>query len=409
MKLETWEKNLYAVWVSQFLALMGANLVFPFIPFFVQDLGIESDSEAALWSGVLATATGATLFISSPLWGSLADRFGRKNMLLRAYAGAFITITAQAFVQNVWQLLALRALQGAFVGTIPAASALVAGGTPVRRMAYALGLVQMAVFTSQTVGPVAGGLMAQAVGFRTTFALGGIMYIVSFVLCFVFVKEDFVRPPPGSRPSYIQNLRTVIRVPAMLLLITVMFLVSSAAVFVRPVVPLVVAGFTDASVETKSGLVFAAIALTSAIAAVVSGRLAARTGYRKLLVVATLGAGLAYIPVAFANNLLPLMVLMALVGVFSGAMIPMVNALIGANAPPGKHGSAFGLVGSAQALSFAVAPLLGGVTAQQLGIHAGFPIVGALLVAVAALVWFTVQEPPAFEDEPAAEAVGGVR
>lgn len=402
MRLETWEKNLYAVWVAQFLALMGANLVFPFIPFFVKDLGIESDSEAALWSGVLATATGVTLFISSPLWGSLADRFGRKNMLLRAYAGATVTITAQALVQNVWQLLALRALQGAFVGTIPAATALVAGGTPMRRMAYALGLVQMAVFTSQTVGPVAGGLMAEAVGFRTTFALGGLLYVVSFVLCFVFVKEEFVRPEPGSRTSYVENLRTVIRVPAMLLLITVMFLVSSAAVFVRPVVPLVVEGFADSRVETKSGLVFAAVALTSAVAAVVSGRLATRTGYKNLLAVATLGAGLAYIPVAIANSLLPLMVLMALVGIFSGAMIPMVNALIGARSPAGKHGSAFGLVGSAQALSFAVAPLLGGVTAQQLGIHAGFPIVGVLLVLVAALVWLTVQEPDDVDAEDAA-------
>src|SRR5437868_12067779 len=95
-RFETWEKNLYAVWVAQFLALMGANLVFPFIPFFVKELGVESDSSAALWSGVLATATGAMLFVSSPLWGSLADRFGRKNMLLRAYAGATITITLQA-------------------------------------------------------------------------------------------------------------------------------------------------------------------------------------------------------------------------------------------------------------------------------------------------------------------------
>jgi DHA1 family multidrug resistance protein-like MFS transporter len=399
MKLETWEKNLYAVWVAQFLALMGANLVFPFIPFFVKDLGIKSDSDAALWSGVLATATGAMLFVSSPLWGSLADRFGRKNMLLRAYAGATITITVQAAVQNVWQLLALRALQGIFVGTIPAATALIAGGTPTRRMAYALGLVQMAVFTSQTVGPVVGGVMASIVGFRTTFALGGLMYIVSFVVCLVFVKEEFKRPAPGERASYVENLRAVMAVPAMLLLITVMFLVSSAAVFVRPVVPLVVEGFTEHGVETKSGLVFAAVALTSAVAAVVSGRLAVRTGFRNALMVATLGAGLAYIPVAMANSLAPLMVLMALVGVFSGAMIPMVNALIGASAPDGKHGSAFGLVGSAQALSFAVAPLLGGLTAQQLGIHAGFPIVGSMLVIVSALVWLTVREPAAVTGE----------
>ncbi len=400
MKLETWEKNLYAVWVSQFLALMGANLVFPFIPFFVQDLGIESDSDAALWSGVLATATGVMLFISSPLWGSLADRFGRKTMLLRAYAGATVTITLQAAVTSVWQLLVLRGLQGAFVGTIPAATALVAGGTPARRMAYALGLVQMAVFTSQTVGPVVGGLMAQAVGFRTTFALGGLAYVVSFVVCLVFVKEDFQRPLPGAeRPSYVENLRAVMRVPTMLLLITVMFLVSSAAVFVRPVVPLVVEGFTDASVETKSGFVFAAVALTSAIAAVASSRIAARTGYRNMLVVATLGAGIAYIPVGVANSMLPLMVLMALVGVFSGAMIPMVNALIGASAPDGKHGSAFGLVGSAQALSFAIAPLLGGLTAQRLGIHAGFPIIGAMLVAVSVLAWLTVREPASMREE----------
>jgi DHA1 family multidrug resistance protein-like MFS transporter len=344
------------------------------------------------------------LFVSSPLWGSLADRFGRKMMLQRAYLGALATITMQALVQNVWQLVALRALQGAFVGTIPAATALVAAGTPQRRMAYALGLVQMAVFTSQTAGPVIGGLMAEAVGFRTTFALGGIMYAVSFGLCWIFVKEDFQRPMPGeARPSYVENLRTVMRTPAMLWLIFIMFLVSSAATFVRPVLPLVVEGFTDSSIETKSGLVFAAVALTSAIAALVAGRFAERTGYRNALVVATLGAGIAYIPVAIADSLPPLLLLMALVGVFSGAMIPVVNALIGANAPAGKHGSAFGLVGSAQALSFAVAPLLGGVTAQQLGIHAGFPIVGGMLVAVSGLVWLTVREPARVEDDVIAE------
>ena len=393
MKLETWEKNLYAVWVSQFLALMGANLVFPFIPFFVKDLGIESDSDAALWSGVLATATGAMLFISSPLWGSLSDRFGRKNMLLRAYAGATVTITAQAIVQNVWQLLALARAAGHVRRHHPRGD----GADRRRHAAEAHGLrarlIQMAVFLSQTVGPVAGGLMAGVVGFRTTFALGGLMYIVSFVLCLVFVKEDFKRPEPGQRASYVENLRTVMRVPTMLLLITVMFLVSSAAVFVRPVVPLLVESFTDSSVEAKSGFVFAAIALTSAIAAVASGRIATRTGYRNALIGATFGAGLAYAAVGATNSLAPLMLTMAFVGVFSGAMIPMVNALIGASAPDGKHGSAFGLVGSAQALSFAVAPLLGGITAKQLGIHAGFPIVGAALVAVSALVWLTVREP----------------
>jgi len=398
VKLETWERNLYAVWVAQFLALMGANLVFPFIPFFIKDLGVEGDKDAALWTGVSSGATGIMLFVSSPFWGSLADRFGRKRMLLRAYAGAMVTITLQAAVQSLWQLIALRALQGAFVGTIPAATALIAGQTPQRRVAYALGLVQMAVFTSQTVGPVVGGIMAEAVGFRMTFALGGLMYVVSFVLCLIFVEEHFT-PATGERPSYVQNLRDVMRVPSMLLLITVMFLVSSAAVFVRPVIPLVVESFTDSGVERASGFVFAAVALTSAVAAVVSGRVATRTGFRNALVVATAGAGAFYALVGFADSLPALMLLMALVGVFSGAMIPMVNALIGLNSPEGRQGSAFGLVGSAQALSFAIAPLLGGLTAQQLGIHAGFPIIGATLLAVGVLVAVTVREPEAIDEE----------
>ncbi len=399
MKLETWEKNLYAVWVGQFLALMGANFVFPFIPFFIGDLGIEDTSQQALWAGVSSAATGFMLFLSSPFWGSLADRFGRKPMLMRAYVGAMITITMQAFVQSLWQLVALRALQGLFVGTIPAATALIASGTPPKRVAYALGLLQMAVFTSQTVGPVVGGIMADAVGYRPTFALGGLMYVVSLVSCFFFVKEDFVRPPKGERVSYIGNLKSVMRVPTMLLLITVMFLVSSAAVFIRPLIPLLVESFPNSGGAREAGLVFAAIALTSAIAAVGVDRVSSRTGYKLALTGAIIGAGIGYMLVSIADSLLPLMLLMALVGIFSGAMIPVVNALIGATAPRDKQGSAFGLVGSANALSFAIAPLLGGLTAQQFGIHAAFVVVGCMLLGVAALVAFKVREPAPYEDE----------
>ena len=399
MKLETWEKNLYAVWVGQFLALAGANLIFPFIPFFVEDLGVEDAGDQAFWTGVSSAATGAMLFISAPFWGSLADRYGRKKMLLRAYGGALITITGQAFVQNLWQLVALRGLQGLFVGSIPAANALVASGTPQRRIAYALGLLQVALFSSQTIGPVIGGAMSEAIGIRPTFFVGGLMYAVSFAVCWAFVKEDFHPPEKAQRSSYIGSLREVLRSPVMLLLIVVMFLVSSAAIFVRPVIPLIVETFSEEAVKVNSGYVFAAIAVTSAIAAVAAGRLAERTGFRSILIFATFGAGIGYSLVYFADTLGVLILLMAAVGIFSGAMIPMVSALIGASAPPGKQGSAFGLVGSAQALGLAIAPLLGGLAASQLGIHVVFPIVGTMLVGVGVLVVTSVREPPPIEEE----------
>ena len=108
-------------------------------------------------------------FIFSPIWGTLADRFGRKPLLLRAYVGAMITLTLQGAAQEVWQLLLLRGLQGMFVGTIPAATALVAASAPRERVTYSLGVLQMAFFTSQLIGPIVGGLLASSIGIRPTF------------------------------------------------------------------------------------------------------------------------------------------------------------------------------------------------------------------------------------------------
>ena len=146
--MEPWRRNVYAVAIAQFIALGGGNLVFPFMPFYVKELGVHDEGQIALWSGLLGTSTGLALFVFSPIWGNLADRFGRKPILLRAYVGALITMTLQGTVQNVWQLVALRALQGVFVGTIPAATALVAASAPRERVAWSLGILQMGLFSS---------------------------------------------------------------------------------------------------------------------------------------------------------------------------------------------------------------------------------------------------------------------
>ena len=56
-------------------------------------------------------------------------------------------------------------------------------------------------------------------------------------------------------------------------------------------------------------------------------------------------------------------------------------------------------MGSAQALGFAVAPLLGGIVANQLGIDACFIIVGMMLVGVSVLTFFTVREPDVLQED----------
>jgi DHA1 family multidrug resistance protein-like MFS transporter len=393
-KLETWQKNVAAVAVAQFIALGGGNLVFPFMPFYVEDLGVHDKGHIALWSGLLGTATGSMLFIFSPIWGSLADRVGRKPVLLRAYVGAMITMTLQGLVQNVWQLVALRALQGIFVGTIPAATALVATGTPRHRVAYALGIVQMGLFTSQFVGPLAGGVLAASIGFRPTFVATGAFYLVSFLLVLLFVEEHFERPTAEERGTFTGNLRLVASVRPLMVLIGIIFFINAAPSFSRPIIPLVIDSFDpELSAKTLSGIAFAALSLTSAVAALMSSRLSSRIGYRNLLALAMMGAGAAYLPVAVAGSVPALIVLIAVVGIFSGGMVPTANALIDAWAPSGRQASAFGLAGSAMALAFAVAPLTGGVVASALGVHAAFAVIGGVTLVVGASVLALVREP----------------
>jgi DHA1 family multidrug resistance protein-like MFS transporter len=405
--LEPWRKNLYAIAIAQFIALGGGNLVFPFMPFYVEDLGVSDPEKIALWSGLLGTATGLMLFIFSPIWGGLADRYGRKPLLLRAYLGATVTMTLQGLVQNVWQLLFLRALQGIFVGTIPAATALIASGTPRERVAYSLGVLQMALFTSQFVGPLIGGVLASSIGFRPTFLAAGPLYLLSFFLVLVMVEEHFERPTAEERGTFIGNLRLVVSIRPLLLLIGVVFFLNAGPSFVRPIIPLQIESFDPAlGPETLAGIAFAALSITSAGAAFMSSRVSGVLGARNALALATAGAGVAYLGVSFATGIGSLIVLIGIVGVFSGGMVPTANALIDRWTPAGKHASAFGLAGSAMALAFAIAPLSGGFTASQLGIQAAFTVIGIVMMGVALGVLALVREPGEREAAEPARAAG---
>jgi DHA1 family multidrug resistance protein-like MFS transporter len=394
--MEQWRKNVYAIAVAQFIALGGGNLVFPFMPFFIEDLGIKDKGEVALWTGLAGTATGVMLFVFSPIWGALADRYGRKPLLLRAYLGATVTITLQGLCQNVWQLVLLRGLQGVFVGTIPAATALIVSSAPRERVAWSLGIMQMGLYVSQFAGPLAGGTLAPAIGFRETFFVTGVFYILSFVLVFFMVEERFEPPTAKERGAFWSNLREVADRRPLMMIIGVIFFLNLAPTFVRPVLPLVIDSFDPSiSVESLSGITYAAISVTSAVSALMASRLSGRFGYRSALVMTTFAAGLAFLPVALATNTLSLIVLMAVVGLFSGAMVPTANALIDLLAPPGRQASAFGLSGSAMALAFATGPLSGGAVASAFGLHAGFVVVGVMLLLLSVAVVLFVGEPAA--------------
>lgn len=418
-----WRRNLAFIWFGVFVGLLGANFVFPFIPFFIVDLGVEDRSQVAFLTGLTGSATGLSLTITAPIWGVLADRYGRKPMLVRALIGAGLIIAAMGLAQSVWHLVVLRFAMGAFAGTMGAAAALVAATTPRERTGQALGTLQTGVFLANMLGPVVGGLVAANLGIRGSFFFCAALYLLASVLVLFFVKE------PGSprqsastessdapRPGIVESLRTVLSERQILIMLGLLFVLWISTTAVRPVMPLSIDGFAtgDADVDERhvtinalgfstelrevaaTGIVFGVVGLTSTIAALSVSPVGERIGYRKAVCGAAVICGALFMPVALAPGFTSFTAFLGGVGLFQGAMVPGTNALIAAATPEGKHGSAFGLAASMQSLALLVGPLAGGGIAGFLGIDMVYVITGVALAGSAILAFGAIEEPAAY-------------
>ena len=201
LKRGTWQRNLAVLWIGELIAIAGFSVTLPFLPYYVQELGITQMDQVAFWSALVAASQAVTMALVAPVWGSLADRYGRKIMVVRAMFGGAIIIACMGFVGNVYQLVVLRAIQGFLTGTVPAATTLVASSTPPERRGFAIGLLQMAIYLGGSVGPLIGGLIADSMGYRPTFWVTGALLLTAGILVSALVREEFVPPehPPARK------------------------------------------------------------------------------------------------------------------------------------------------------------------------------------------------------------------
>ena len=365
-------------------SVMGFSFVIPFLPLYVQELGITEPHEVEVWAGLLSFAAGLSMAATAPVWGALADRHGRKPMVLRAAFGGALIVGSMGMVGSVQQLLILRFLQGAVTGVIAAANTLVASQTPRERLGFALGSLQMAVFVATSVGPLMGGVIADHIGFRASFLATSVMLALGGLVVLFFVEERFERPPKVQGRALFQGLGSIAREPALLAFIAVGFTIQGSNMMVTPVFPLFVQRLLPdgRNVASTVGIILGAAGFVSAFSALLIGRVSDRLGHRKVLAVCALGAGLSYIPQAFAQDTNQVLLLRAALGLFAGGMLPSVNALIALRAPKGTQGAAFGLNSMAASLGNAVGPLSGAALASLVDIRAVFIAAGASLLLV---------------------------
>ncbi|MEX1159075.1 MAG: MFS transporter [Thermomicrobiales bacterium] len=391
----SWKRNLYALWLAQMLTIIGFSLRTPFLPFFIEDLGADSLESQALWAGAVNAGGALVMAVSAPLWGIVADRYGRKPMVLRAMFAGSITIGLMSLATSPWHLLILRFIEGGVTGTVTASMTLVASTTPRERMGFGLGMMQMAVFSGASIGPLAGGVLADQIGYRPTFIVAGAMLFVGGLIVVTLVREQFTRTARGGgvdeQPAV--RLSTLLLGSSMLAMIAVMFTLRVASGAIQPIMPLYVkelAGSTS-GLATLAGLTLGVAGLTSALAAVSLGRLADRIGQRPVLVVAAIAVGLLYLPQAFAQSVTQLIVLQGLFGIAAGGILPSANAIVANLTPAERRGAVYGFVAAATAIGGTIGPLAGSGMTAAVDIRYVFLVSGVLMLAAAAWVIHAVR------------------
>jgi MFS family permease len=383
-----WKRNLWVCVFGSFTTIVGMTLLLPFLPLYVEQLGVTDHAAIVQWSGVAYGATFLTAAMFAPLWGRLGDQYGRKLMLIRASLGMAVAMSLIGLSQNVYQLVGLRLLTGLLGGYSSGSTVLVATQTPRAQTAWAIGVMASGNMAGNLVGPLIGGVLPQLVGIRMTFlAAGGIIFVAFLATVFLIKEEPRPRRSAGARKqggfASVPDKRPVVAMLVMGLLL--MF----ANMSIEPIITVYVAQIVadSARITIVAGIVMSAAALGSILSASLLGRLADRIGHWTVIIGSlTVCAGL-LVPQAFVTAGWQLIALRFLMGLALGGLLPCVATVIRHSVPERSAGSVLGYSTSSQYIGQVTGPLVGGFIGGHYGMRAVFLGTSVLMAAGAIYGW----------------------
>jgi MFS transporter, DHA1 family, multidrug resistance protein len=378
-----WKRNLYILWFGCFVSSMSYTLVVPFMSLFLQELNAVGDVET--WAGVCLSASYLMSGIMSPLWGSMADRYGRKTMIVRAGIGMALCYALQYFVTAPYQLLALRTLNGFFAGFIPASTALIACNTPEDQIGASLGVVQTASAAGNIMGPLAGGILATIVGMRLTFLMAGGVLFISTIVVAMLVHETAPRVE-SLKFEIAADFRHALANSQLAMVLVASAFVQAALSVLQPILSLRIAEMdpgTNASL--MSGIVYSIAGLATVIGAPIWAGRGRRTGYKKVLVIGLVGAGIFNLPQAFVTSIAVFGVLRFFVGFSTAGVTLSVNAVTARSVDSTFRGRAFGILTSFNQLGAMTGPIMGGIIGSRFGLRAAFLAAAVMFLGTSVL------------------------
>ena len=384
-----WQRNVFVLWFGVFMTGIALSEVMPFLALYIDTLGHFNKNQLSFYSGAVFAISFLVTAIVSPFWGKLADRKGRKLMLLRAAIGMSLVMFLMGNVTNVWQLFILRALQGAMGGFISNANALVATQTPKKHAGKALGILVTGMTAGNLIGPLFGGLLATFFSYRMSFHITGVILFLVFLVTLFLVKEtpqimskDKNTPEIPNIWQHVPDKRLIVG-----LFITTM-LIQTVNTSINPIISLFVRELMNHASNTTfiAGVVAAMPGIATVIAAPTFGRVGDHVGTARMIKIGFAVAIVAFIPTAFVTSIGMLMFFRFLVGISDATMLPAVQTLLSKKSPKEMTGRIFSYNQSFQSLGSVLGPMFGALIASKFD-YRGIFIFSAVLVVINAVLF----------------------
>lgn len=391
-----WKRNLFVTWLGCFLTGAAFSLIMPFLPLYVEELGVSGHQSLNMWSGLVFSITFLFSAIAAPFWGSLADRKGRKIMLLRSALGMGMVMVLMGMAQNIWQFLVLRALLGLLGGFIPNANALIATQVPRNRSGWALGTLSTGGVSGALIGTMIGGLLADNYGLRPVFFITAAVLFVCFVMTWLYVKEQFAPVLKKDMLNSRQVFNSLKNPKLILSLFVTTMIIQVATGSIAPILTLYVRELAGDihNLAFVSGMIASVPGVAALISAPRLGKLGDKIGPERILVAMLALSILIIIPMAFVQTPLQLGILRFLLGATDGALLPAVQTLLIYNCTNQVAGRIFSYNQSFRDVGNVSGPLLGAAVSASYGFRAVFCVTALVVLFNAIYSYWCLQRHP---------------
>jgi DHA1 family multidrug resistance protein-like MFS transporter len=293
-----------------------------------------------------------------------------------------IVTALMGLVTQPWQLLVLRIINGVFSGFMSMSISLLASVTPNEQSGRALGTLQTGLIAGNLLGPLAGGILAEKIGYHHIFFA---FLCVAGLLILFFVHEER-KPAAKAKPK---NRVQWGMVKPLLPVFIASFVTNLGMMSIEPLATVYAKTlYHGMHLEFFAGLVVSITGLANLIGSPTLGKIGDKIGQRKVLAFALFMAALAFIPQALAGNITTLLVGRFLLGLFIGGLVPSLNVLVKKLAPLEIQATIFGFNSSSLFLGNFVGPLIGSHVAAAWGIRSVFYVTMTILLINSIVIFF---------------------